>query len=244
MIWNRFVLWLDSEEPTKPQPTSLSRVNIPKFEVLEDKAGPDERRHFHLVRVWATIRLVLLFLLWIFAGVAYFYPVNTNAPVFLSPGHYVTSQFATIEIAASAAFAIAFLWSIPRRKYFTRTIIKTDLRHVAWSRYYAISKLQTFKKTMGLIVVVSFLITIVRAAYHWGQVDEFYRLFFLSFGLVLVVYLLLYSLVLWRSESLRANLDEYHEELMNEIREGTKDENKITIPTRSTRTTHTMYALT
>jgi hypothetical protein len=220
VIWNRFFLWFVSEEPTKRQPTSLSRVNIPKLDVLKDKAGPNERARIHLVRRRAWLRLVGVFVLWACVVYAYFFQ-----QIF----EYNVGRSIIITITA---FAIPFLWLFPRRRFFTTTFIKTDFGHVAWSKYYAITQLDTFKRVLGLIVVASFIVTVARTAWEWNSYDAFQRLFLLPFGVVLGVYLLFYCVVLWRTELLHASLDENHEELINEIREGKKDENKITIPTR------------
>ena len=251
-LWDRFKRWYAPWEPIKRQPTSLGRTVVPPLNVIKAEIDPEGR--VRLKRVWylALIRFLGLgVLLGGFGLVSEF-----RAPI----GPFDVPIWVGIAISA-----FLFLWLFPRRRFFSSSSIKTSLSHVDWSKYYAIVHLAVFNKTMkiaivGIIALYAWTTAISYKlnSYTWNPFYETYSLppvastiipkpifFYFVFptSALLVVYLILFSLVLWRSDSLRAKLDEYNE-AMTDLTSGEASEAAtITMPTRCYKDdSHNVYA--
>ena len=240
-LWDRFKRWYAPWEPIKRQPTSLSQTVVPPLNIIKAEIGPEGR--MRLKRVWHLALIRFLGLGVVLGGVGVFAYYRTPIGPFDVPIWF-----------GIAIPAILFLWLFPRRRFFSSTSIKTGLSRVDWSKYYAIMHLAILNKTMkiavvGIIALYAWTTTIsyILNSYTWNPFYDTYSLppvvsaiipkpiffyFVFSTSALLVVYAILFCAILWRSDSLHAELEEYNEAMADLTSGASSEAATITMPTR------------
>jgi hypothetical protein len=239
-LWDRFKRWYAPWEPIKLQPTSLSRTVVPPLNVI--KAEIDSEGHMRFKRVWHLALMRLLGLGVLVGGgsiISYWVPNGPlNLPILFGLG----------------IPTILFLWLFPRRRFFSSTSIKTSLSQVDWSKYYAIMHLAIFNKTLQIALVGDIAlcagttaISYILNVYTWNPYYNTYSMppvmsaiipkpiyfyFVFAASAYLVVYAILFCAVMWRSDSLHAELDEYDEAMADLTSGASSEAAMITMPTR------------